>query len=299
MCRLFAQHASPDHDLREPLCRARNALRVQSHEHRHGWGIGWYDADGTVRIRRGLMAAHADDAFVDAAQSARSEIVVAHVRDASVGPVAEANTHPFAHGPWLFAHNGTVARFRQVARVRRALESEIDPVLRGAIRGDTDSERCLFVFLTRLRVLLRPSVRPRLEDVRAALAETVEVVARIADERSAKPSSLNLAVSNGDVLAACRHGRTLHIAPHLATGGAFAVASEPIGPGPWREVPEEGFVGVDAEHRVLASMLHAGRRTLAPTPRRAQRSARTGVEIEPGELGWTQRRSVAGRDPAR
>ncbi|MFL5263053.1 MAG: class II glutamine amidotransferase [Anaeromyxobacteraceae bacterium] len=254
MCRLFAQHASRDHDLHEPLCSASNALRVQSHKHPHGWGIGWYDAAG-VQVRRGVMAAHADDAFVAAARAARSEIVVAHVRDASVGAVAEANTHPFVHERWIFAHNGTVARFKKVARARAALEAEIDPALRAAVRGDTDSERVFFLFLTRLAARLRPGEAPDLEAVRAALADTVDTVVAVADPQAEKPSSLNLLVTNGDVLACCRHGRTLHAAPHIATSGVFAVASEPIGEGPWTEVPEDGFIGIDAKHRVVASLL--------------------------------------------
>jgi predicted glutamine amidotransferase len=256
MCRLFAQHASRDHDLHEPLCSAANALRVQSHKHPHGWGVGWYDASG-VQIRRGVMPAHADDAFVAAAREARSEIVVAHVRDASVGAVTEANTHPFVHGKWIFAHNGTVARFEKGADVRAALEAEIDPRLRAAIRGDTDSERVFFLFLTRLGARLRPDEPPDLEAVRAALAAAVDATAAIADPHAEKPSSLNLLVTNGDVLACCRHGRSLHAAPHIATSGVFAVASEPIGAGPWRGVPEDGFIGIDALHRVVASALRA------------------------------------------
>ena len=261
MCRLFAQHASKHHDLHDPLCVAPNALRMQSHKHPHGWGIGWYDAAG-VQVRRGVMAAHADDAFVEAARLARSEIVVAHVRDASVGAVAEANTHPFVHGRWLFAHNGTVARFKKVARVREAIEAEIAPRLRAEIRGDTDSERCFFVFLTRLAARLPSGVAPALEDVRAALADTVSTVVRIADPSGDKPSSLNLLVTNGDVLACCRHGRTLHAAPHIATSGVFAVASEPIGAGPWSEVAEDGFVGIDAAHRIVVAPLAPGARAL-------------------------------------
>lgn len=249
MCRLFAQHADPHHLPHEPLCVARNALRVQSHHHPHGWGIGWYDSAG-VQLRRGVMPAHADAAFVAAAREARSEIVLAHVRDASVGEVVERNTHPFQHGPWLFAHNGTVCRFRRVAQVRRALEAEIDLRYRALLCGDTDSERCFFMFLSRLDGRLRGGA-PDLEDVRSALRDTVAAVARIADRRPAKPSSLNLLVTNGQVLAVCRRGRTLHVSPEIATSGVFAIASEPIGARPWREVPEGGFVGIDPDHRVL------------------------------------------------
>ena len=253
MCRLFAQHASVHHDLREPLCVAHNALRVQSHKHVHGWGIGWYDASG-VQVRRGIMAAHADDAFVEAAREVHSAIVLAHVRDASVGAVSELNTHPFVHGRWLFAHNGTVARFRKVAKVRAELEAEIDPELRASVLGDTDSERCFYLFLS--RVLRRPrGAHPSLEDVRAALADTVHTISRIADPHAETPSSMNLLVTDGEVLAVCRRGRSLHVAPHIATSGVFAIASEPIGVGPWRELPEDSFAGIDAEHRVVVTAL--------------------------------------------
>lgn len=258
MCRLFAQHADPGDPPHEPLCIARNALRAQSRKHPHGWGIGWYDASG-VQVRRGVMPAHADQSFVEAARQARSEIVVAHVRDASVGQVAEENTHPFVYGPWLFAHNGTVARFRRVAKVRVGIEAHIHPAFRRALTGETDSERCFYVFLTQLAARLPAGRQPGLQDIRRALAQTVSIVARIADPRAEKPSSLNLLVSNGKVLAACRHGRTLHFAQRLDDGGAFAVASEPIGHGAWSEIPEGGFVGIDAEHRVLAGPLRGPR----------------------------------------
>ncbi|HYS82319.1 MAG TPA: class II glutamine amidotransferase [Anaeromyxobacteraceae bacterium] len=250
MCRLFAQHADAHHVPHEPLCVAHNALRTQSHRHPHGWGIGWYDAAG-VQVRRGVTPAHADDAFVAAAREACSEIVLAHVRDASVGAVEPCNTHPFQHGRWLFAHNGTVARFRRVAGVRRAIEAEIAPALRGLLAGDTDSERCFLLFLTLLEARHPARHCPELEDIRAAMAETVMLVGRLADRRPAKPSSLNLLVTNGEILAVCRRGRTLQVAPHMASTGLFAIASEPIGNGPWREVPENGFIGVDAAHRVL------------------------------------------------
>ena len=122
MCRLFGQHAPAELDRCVPLCSAPNALRFQSHLHPHGWGIAWYQG-GRVHVERGLLPAHADEAFVEAARAARSRVVVAHVRDASVGPISAANTHPFVHGRWIFAHNGTVARFKDVARVRFDLEA--------------------------------------------------------------------------------------------------------------------------------------------------------------------------------
>lgn len=248
MCRLFGQRADPDFDYLQPLCGARNALRIQSHRHPHGWGIGWY-VGRLPRVRRGVLPAHADLAFVEAACSARSHLVLAHVREASVGGISPENTHPFAAGSWLFAHNGTVARFRSSPGVRAGLEAAIDPRLRARLRGTTDSERCFYLFLTRLAAHTRRRP-PGLEAVRAALADTVETVAGIADRGARTPSSLNFLVSDGRILAACRHGKALHAAPQARGGHLFAVASEPIGQAGWVRVPEGGFAGVDASLRV-------------------------------------------------
>ncbi len=255
MCRLFAQHARPGLDLCEPLCSAENALRFQSHRHSHGWGIGWYEG-AFPKLRVGTLPAHADEEFVAAARSVRGRIVVAHVRDASVGPVAPENTHPFQHGRWLFAHNGTVARFARSRRVRDSVLAEIDADLRVSIRGDTDSERCFLVFLTRLRARARLDSASLL-DVRRALAETTDAVLRIADTGHVpRPSSLNFVVSDGRVLASCRRGRTLHVAADAASSRAVVVASERIGTAAWEEVPEGGFVGTEDGIAVVSGPLH-------------------------------------------
>jgi glutamine amidotransferase len=252
MCRLFGQLADPTYSVCEPLCGAENALRTQSHLHPHGWGIAWWPGS-QPRVRRGVMPAHADDAFVRAAHQARSRVVVAHVRDASVGRVALPNTHPFVAGRWVFAHNGTVARYKRSAAVRRALESRVSPALRRLARGDTDSERCFLLFLTRLRQGAGGR-RPSLEGVRDALAATVATVAEVADRGDAR-STLNFLVSDGRLLAACRHGKPLHVAPRAAAGHVLAIASEPIGRAGWEEVPEGGFVGVDRALRIVRGPL--------------------------------------------
>jgi len=256
MCRLFGQHAHPGFDLCEPLCSAENALRFQSHKHRHGWGIGWYREGAPQRVV-GLLPAHDDQAFVAAARAVCSGVVVAHVRDASIGGVLEVNTHPFVHGRWLFAHNGTLARFKRSRRVRDALLAEIDADLRAGVAGETDSERCFYLFLSRLRAR-SPLDGASLADVRRALAETTATVAALADPGAEKPSSMNFLVSDGRVLAACRRGRTLHLSVDAGPRHAFVVASEPIGRALWEDVPEGGFVGTDDGMSVVRGPL-AGR----------------------------------------
>jgi len=275
MCRLFGQLADLHRSAAEPLCSAENALRTQSHLHPHGWGVAWYGTRGP-RVRRGVMAAHADDDFVRAGRRARSRIVIAHVRDASVGRVALENTHPFLEGRWVFAHNGTVARYKRSGAVREALLAAISPARRLLLRGETDSERCFQLFLSRLDQRPRKG-RPAIADVRTALAETVALVCAIAD-RGEHRSTLNFLVSDGRMLCACRHGKPLQFSASAGDGHVFAVASEPIGRAGWEVVPEEGFVGIDGSLApvrgpltVAASGTAAGR-ARAPARRAVRRS---------------------------
>jgi glutamine amidotransferase len=137
-----------------------------------------------------------------------------------------------------------VARFRDVARVRADLEAEIDPSLRRTLRGQTDSERCFLIFLTRLHGR-GSAAAATLGQVKAALRATTETVRRIADRHSTRPSSLNFLVTDGRVLAASRLGRDLHVAESAGAEGSFVVASEPIGVAEWKVVPEGAVVGYD------------------------------------------------------
>jgi len=257
MCRLYGQRCRTAASAAEPLCSSPNALRFQSHSHPHGWGVGWWE-EGRPRVRRGVLPAHADQAFCDASHTAHSWVVLAHVRDASVGPVTEDNTHPFSLGRWLFAHNGTVSRYRRSARLRDRLEQEIAPGLRPMLRGQTDSERCFLIFLSRLGASGGgAAAHPALPRMRRALAETTALVAALADAGAARPSSLNFLVSDGRVLLGTRRGRSLHWLRQGGPQARLVIASEPIGAGPWTEVPEGGFVGVGPSLRPVTGMLEA------------------------------------------
>ena len=112
MCRLFGQHAHPGFDLSSRSAPRRTRC-ASSRTSTRTAGASGGTSDGAPVLRRGVLPAHADEAFVHAAAAARSTVVLAHVRDASVGRVCSENTHPFHHARWLFAHNGTVARYKR------------------------------------------------------------------------------------------------------------------------------------------------------------------------------------------
>jgi predicted glutamine amidotransferase len=255
MCRMFGVRATEPAPLQGSLLEDDNALRLQSKDHPDGWGIGYYADRGeppSPLVIRSVSPAFADEEFDAEVRRISARTVVAHVRRASCGPVSLANTHPFHHGRWLFAHNGTVHGFEQS---RGRIEAEIDADLRKLLVGDTDSERCFLLLLSRLRVDL-PLDQPRSPAQMArALLSTVEVVRAHSDQASEPPSSLTFILSDGVSLLAYRNGRSLHYKLARLPGGTgssplveLSVASEVISAAQsWAEVPEGGLVGVDAD----------------------------------------------------
>ena len=255
MCRIFGSLSLHPEGVARAVLLAENALRVQSREHPDGWGVAWYVA-GAPTVVRSLEPAHADASFEDAFEAAQSQAVIAHVRKASVGGITLENTHPFEHGRWVFVHNGTLPDWE---RAQPLVEAQLDPALRRGLRGETDSERCFALFLTRLRLRCDPDAAS-FDDAVAALRETVALVRAASETAPAAPASTTFVLSDGRLLLGCRRGRTLHTS-HPAPGSDgrvawFAVSSEAPGtaakehPDPWELIGEDRWCGVDGELRL-------------------------------------------------
>jgi glutamine amidotransferase len=215
------------------------------------------------QVVRSLSAAHGDEDFEHVGSFVTASTILAHLRKASVGAVSAANTHPFEWGPWLFAHNGTIADWRLIAP---AVEARIDSALRAKMKGETDSERCFYLFLTCLAGRCDPTAAT-FSQAASALDETVGVI-RAAAQAAAQPEpATTFLATDGRLMIACRHGRTLHVsAPEPRSDGRvdyFAVASEDpklhepvlVGRAPWREVAKGAVVGVDADLRLCRATL--------------------------------------------
>lgn len=263
MCRLFGSRSRIPGGVAHELLHGSNALQVQSHDHPDGWGLGWYEGQ-TPRVVRSLAPAHGDGEFEKLSSFINAATVIAHVRAASVGRVAMVNTHPFRRGPWLFAHNGTLPAWEEA---RGPLEALLDPSLRAELNGDTDSERCFYLFLSRLRRRCDLEAAT-IGDAAAALSQTVTEVRALVDPLADVPSSTTFLLTDGRLMLACRRGRTLHISsPGPDEAGRVdyvALASEdptgdapPSGRFPWRLLPEESLVTVDEQLRLRVGPLFA------------------------------------------
>src|SRR5262245_54639759 len=103
MCRLVGIVASESTEFGLCLNTAERSLASLSREHPDGWGIAIHDNDW--RVHKGIQRAYEDRRFHEIAARSRGHVLVAHIRQKTVGPTSLENTHPFERDGWVFAHN--------------------------------------------------------------------------------------------------------------------------------------------------------------------------------------------------
>jgi glutamine amidotransferase len=174
-----------------------DALRVRSKGHALGWGVGFYQA-GEVLMRRRPIDDREEIDLAKQTADVRADVLLGHVRAATVGAVRTENTHPFRYRQWLFAQTGTVDKFEAIRD--RAVQS-VPEFLRGGIRGDTDSEILFHIFLSFLHDAGRLNdVVVEAGVVREALRSSLAVLDGMTAEVGGQAGALNLVVTNGEYL---------------------------------------------------------------------------------------------------
>ncbi|MBF7731555.1 class II glutamine amidotransferase [Pseudomonas sp. N040] len=111
--------------------------------HRDGWGIAFYEGRGLRLFQDPAASSESEVARLVQRYPIKSQTVIGHIRQANVGKVSLANTHPFVRElwgrNWCFAHNGQLADFQPAPGFYRAV-------------GDTDSETAFCDLLNRVRL---------------------------------------------------------------------------------------------------------------------------------------------------
>jgi glutamine amidotransferase len=199
MARLFGIIGNRPDLAARVLAFEAEALRARSKGAPLGWGLGFYQG-GEVLMRRRPIDERPEIDVAKLAVDVRADLVVGHVRHATVGALRTENTHPFRYRQWLFAQTGTVPGFEQV---RDRLVASVPDFLRSGIRGDTDAEVLFHVFLSFLHDAGRLNdglVEASL--VREALRSSLAVVDGMTAELGSEAAKLNVMVSSGDQLVA-------------------------------------------------------------------------------------------------
>jgi predicted glutamine amidotransferase len=197
MCRLLGIVSSEPTDFKILLREAPRSLAALSREHRDGWGIAVFDDDTSAwRIDKGIACASEDSRFHQLAVGSRGELLVAHIRQKTVGDASLVNTHPFGRDRWIFAHNGTI---KDVAWLRLQCSSE----RLGEVAGQTDSELLFAWLLTRLddAGITNTAASAQTDLVLGAAARTARDHAGF--------GAFNFLLSDGITTYAHRFGRTM------------------------------------------------------------------------------------------
>jgi glutamine amidotransferase len=227
MCRMLGMVAAAPLTARELLCEAPRSLRELAREHADGWGVAVRMGNDWL-VDRGTACAAVCERYATLA-GRETQLLIAHVRKKTVGPLAIANTHPFRRGTFVFAHNGTLTDVGAIAaRCSAQRLAEIE--------GDTDSERLFAFVMTRI---------DEVGDVARGIALAVRQLHALGDVGSA-----SFLLSCGARLYAHRCGRTLYT---LTRPSATLIASERLTDEAWVEVPERAVVEIEAARYSIAA----------------------------------------------
>jgi len=216
---------------------APRSLWALSREHPDGWGVAIRETADWV-VHRGTACAQTSAEYDALAATTRARVLVAHIRQRTVGETSLLNTHPFRRGGYVFAHNGTV-------KAVPALAARTSAERLAEITGDTDSE-CLFAFLaTRI---------DEVGDIERGLVLAVRDLHAHSDVGSA-----NFLFSCGTKIYAHRLGRSLHaLVRHAAhetrRTPAVVIASERLTDEAWTELADRSLWAIEEDADGAPSM---------------------------------------------
>jgi glutamine amidotransferase len=252
--RLWAAYASEQGLLEAALGPERLTLQLESApDSPVGWGIGFYER-GEPLVRKRPREDRATLDLLGVVAETRSDLIIGHVREPTVGDLRSGNTHPFRFRHWLMAHSGTIRRIREI---EGTLKDAMPAFLLRSIEGDTDSEiffHLVLAFLHDARELDKPRIAPAA--VASAMVEAVTMIDELErPETEDERSCFDVIASNGAFLVVLRRSpiallHRTYMAPGRGQVRARAVlvacARTAVGDG-WVELPDRSTLTVDRD----------------------------------------------------
>jgi predicted glutamine amidotransferase len=226
MCRLFGFRSNVPSRAHGSLVAAENALAHQAEAHRDGWGIGYFMGNEAYILKSDAGASE-DKRFANISRRLESHTFVVHVRRATVGQVDYLNSHPFRHGNWVFAHNGTIFDFD---KMKDRVMAEIRPDLQDLIFGLTDSEHLFYYLVSALdRAGISDCGRTDVE-IKLAARTISEALGRLfswSTELGIQAPLTNFILTNGRQFFAQQGGIDLWLASQKVFCSDYETCAEP------------------------------------------------------------------------
>ncbi len=218
------------------IVQSRASREAKSAVNADGFGLGWYGERPEPGIYRDLRPAWSDENLLSLARQIKSRLFFAHVRASTGTAITRANCHPFAHGAWMFMHNGGIGCWDDV---RRPIETGIPDELFRHRSGTTDSEAMFLLLLA----------NGLSEDPIGAFRRTIRFIEDVMRQAGiGEPLRVTAAASDGQSIHAVRYStliapETLYLRK-LKRADGLLMASEPLDDGriDWEAVPPQSFV---------------------------------------------------------
>jgi len=206
---------APSHSL---VVQSLKALESAGSTNGDGFGLGWYGGRAEPGLYREVRPAWSDENLQHLCRHICSPLFFAHVRASTGTPTTRPNCHPFAHGRWLFMHNGQIGDW---TIIRRRVEALIPDSIYGARTGTTDSEA---VFLAILGAGADTDPMTATERTLATITEIVH------DSGTREPLRFTAALADGKNLYAFRYANneTANTLYYREVGDNLVVVSEPL-----------------------------------------------------------------------
>ncbi len=180
MCELLGMSANTPTD----LCFSFTGLTQRGGNtgpHKDGWGVAFYEGKGVRLFHDPEPSASSPLAQLVQNYPIKSRTAICHIRQANVGEIKLANTHPFVRELWgrywVFAHNGQLPHFS-------ARSGPFETV------GDTDSEAIFCDMLNYIHANCSRDATPE---------ELVPALTELAKHYNSQ-GVFNCLLSNGDFL---------------------------------------------------------------------------------------------------
>lgn len=192
-----------------------------------GFGMAWYTPTRSTfsppssysplqpALYKSIQPPLHDANFRSICANTDSKVLLAHIRAATSTAITPTNNHPFAFGIHTIMHNGYIASF---SRVKRRMCEAMCQEAYAHIQGGTDTEHFAALLMTMLCTMPSQAGDDQIpsgweeyhttEQLEEALARTITTINTIQAEvlgTDAGPNDLNIAITDGQSLVACRY----------------------------------------------------------------------------------------------